>query len=242
MLEDRAATTAPTAGAEPGPPPVLLVHGFASSFAHGWQQNAWTDLLADAGRQVLPLDLPGHGRAAAADAAAFADVEGDVAALIAPHAPVDAIGFSAGGRLLLTVAADDPARFRRLVVIGVGDSLFQSDGGSQRAALARALEAGEATEEVTIQLFLRLARTAGNDPATLAAYLRRPERPLDEAVLARVTCPVLVVIGDRDFSGPADRLAAALPDAELVVLRNVDHFAAPRDFACIERSLDFIGA
>jgi len=87
---------------------------------------------------------------------------------------------------------------------------------------------------------VRLARTAGNDPATLAAFLRRPDRPLTEDDLARVTCPVLVVVGDRDFSAPADRLVAALPDAELVMLRNVDHFAAPRDFNCINRSLAFI--
>ena len=55
-----------------------------------------------------------------------------------------------------------------------------------------------------------------------------------------MACPVLVVLGDRDFSGPADRLVGALPDAELVTLRNVDHFAAPRDFNCINRSLAFI--
>jgi hypothetical protein len=40
-------------------------------------------------------------------------------------------------------------------------------------------------------------------------------------------CQVLVVIGERDFSGPADRLGDALPEAELVVLRCVVHFAAP---------------
>jgi len=33
----------------PDDPAVALVHGFASSFAHGWEHNGWTDLLADAG-------------------------------------------------------------------------------------------------------------------------------------------------------------------------------------------------
>lgn len=232
-----AGATAPAARAA-APPPVLLVHGFASSFAHGWQQNGWPDLLADAGRRVLPLDLPGHGTSGATtDPAAYADVEGYVAAAIEPHAPVDAVGFSAGARLLLAVAAADPGRVRRLVVIGLGDALFRADDSE---TLARALESGEAGDEVTVQLFLRLARTAGNDPASLAAFLRRPAPAFDGQALARVSCPVLVLIGDRDFSGPADRLAAALPDAELVVLRNVDHFAAPRDFACIDRALAFL--
>jgi pimeloyl-ACP methyl ester carboxylesterase len=224
----------------PDYPPVALVHGFASSFAHGWEHNGWTDLLADAGRKVLRVDLPGHGESPPrTDPAAFADVQGTLAEVIAPHAPVDAVGFSTGARLLLGLAAEDPGRLRKLVVIGVGDNLFRAE---DREPLARALESGEdvAAEDIGVRLFVRLARTAGNDPQALAAFLRRPDRPLTEDDLARVACPVLVVIGDRDFSGPADRLVGALPDAELVTLRNVDHFAAPRDFNCINRSLGFI--
>jgi pimeloyl-ACP methyl ester carboxylesterase len=226
----------------PDEPAVALVHGFASSFAHGWEHNGWTDLLADAGRKVVRVDLPGHGQSPpTTDPAAFADVQGTLAEAIAPHAPVDAVGFSTGARLLLGLAADGPGRLRKLVVIGVGDNLFRVE---DREPLARALESGEqvAAEDIGVQLFVRLARTAGNDPQALAAFLRRPDRPLTEADLARVACPVLVVLGDRDFSGPADRLVSALPDAELVTLRNVDHFAAPRDFNCINRSLAFIDA
>jgi pimeloyl-ACP methyl ester carboxylesterase len=225
----------------PDDPAVVLVHGFASSFAHGWEHNGWTDLLADAGRKVVRVDLPGHGESPpTTDPAAFANVEGTLAEVIAPHAPVDAIGFSTGARLLLGLAAADAARLRRLVVIGVGDNLLREE---DREPLARGLESGEGeleAEDVGVRLFLRLAGTAGNDPATLAAFLRRPDRPLSEDDLARVTCPVLVVLGDRDFSAPADRLVGALPDAELVMLRNVDHVAAPRDFNCINRSLAFI--
>ena len=37
-------------------------------------------------------------------------------------------------------------------------------------------------------------------------------------------------------------LVDALPDARLVTLRNVDHFATPKDFGCIDAALDFLGA
>jgi pimeloyl-ACP methyl ester carboxylesterase len=58
--------------------------------------------------------------------------------------------------------------------------------------------------------------------------------------LQRVKLPVLVVIGDKDFAGPADRLVAGLPDARHVVLRNTEHFATPRSFGLFDAALDFL--
>ena len=66
----------------------------------------------------------------------------------------------------------------------------------------------------------------------LAACLRRPNPvALTDELLARITNPVLVVLGDRDFAGPAEPLVDRLPDATLVMLRNVDHFSTPKDGA-----------
>jgi hypothetical protein len=53
---------------------------------------------------------------------------------------------------------------------------------------------------------------------------------------------VLVVLGDRDFAGPADPLLDKLPDARLVTLPGVDHFATPKQFGFIDAALDFLGA
>jgi pimeloyl-ACP methyl ester carboxylesterase len=91
-------------------------------------------------------------------------------------------------------------------------------------------------------VFVRFAAGSGDDPLALAALLRHPQPPLRPDQLARVTCPVLVVLGDRDFAGPADPLVAALPDARLKTLRHVDHFATPKDFGFIDAALTFIGA
>ena len=51
---------------------------------------------------------------------------------------------------------------------------------------------------------------------------------------------MLVVLGDRDFAGPADRLVAALPDATLVILEGTDHFGTLRDFRFVQAALDFL--
>ncbi len=44
------------------------------------------------------------------------------------------------------------------------------------------------------------------------------------------------------FAGPADPLAERLADVRIVTLRNVDHFATPKDFGFLDAGLDFVGA
>jgi pimeloyl-ACP methyl ester carboxylesterase len=66
--------------------------------------------------------------------------------------------------------------------------------------------------------------------------------PLTPADVARVTVPVLVVLGEKDFAGPPEPLVEALPDVTLVTLRNVDHFGTPTDFGFIDAALEFLDA
>lgn len=224
--------------------PVLLLHGFATSARRTWGDNGWIDLLGDVGREVIAPDLLGHGDAATPhDPAAYASLEGEVATEL-PDRPVDGIGFSMGARVLLTLAAEQPDRFARLVVAGVGANLFRDDGHGE--LIARAISGdGDATggePNPVVQYFAGLAREPGVDREALAAFMRCPRPPLDADVLGRVTCPVLVVLGDRDFAGPADPLVDALPDATFHPLRGVDHFATPKDFRFIDAALGFLDA
>ena len=46
-----------------GIPPVLFVHGFGTSHESTWVNNGWTALLEDAGREVIGVDMLGHGSA-----------------------------------------------------------------------------------------------------------------------------------------------------------------------------------
>jgi pimeloyl-ACP methyl ester carboxylesterase len=152
---------------------------------------------------------------------------------------VDGVGFSLGARVLLTLAARLPDRFGRLVVGGVGENLFRDDSTE---AVARAMDGGDLPTHPEMQAFTRFAQNSGNDPKALAAVLRRPSPPLTPEMLGAITCPVLVVLGDRDFAGPADPLMDALPNAELKILKGVDHLATPTDFGFIDATLEFLGA
>lgn len=219
--------------------PVALVHGLGSSFEHGWREGGWIDLLGDVGRRVVPVDILGHGNAPAPhDPAAYEHLEQSVADAL-PDEQVDAIGFSLGAQLLLQLAANDPARFGRLVVIGVGENLFRTE---QSFALADAFERGVEPDDITARVFVSSAASAGNDPLAMAACIRRPPHMFTVEELGRVTCPTLVIIGDRDFAGPPDPLVAALPDAKCVILPGIDHFRATREFACLDAALEFLDA
>jgi pimeloyl-ACP methyl ester carboxylesterase len=219
--------------------PVMLVHGLGSSFEHGWRAPGWIDLLADAGRPVIAIDILGHGSAPAPhDPSAYAGIEQSITNLLGDE-PVDAIGFSLGAQLLLRVAAAQPERFGRLVLIGVGANLFRDDGTE---ALATAFERGNDPEDLTARLFVQLAQSAGNDPLAMAAVLRRERAPFTVEEVGRITCPTLVIIGDKDLAWPPDPLVDALPDAQLVVLPGVDHFRVTSEFSCIDAALEFIGA
>ena len=220
--------------------PVLLVHGFASSFERNWRQPGWVALLEDAGREVIGVDLLGHGAAPKPhDPAAYGDLGARVRDALPPDRQVDAVGFSLGASVLLRVAVERPERFARLVLIGVGANLF---GSGDPEPIAQAIEGSAEPSSSLAQAFAHFADNGENDAAALAACIRRSPGALDPAALAAVSCPVLVVIGDRDFNWPADGLVSALPDASLRVLRHVDHLGTPNDFAAIDATLSFLGA
>jgi pimeloyl-ACP methyl ester carboxylesterase len=224
---------------------VVLLHGLASSFDHNWREPGWVDLLTESGRDVLALDLPGHGIGPhETDPAAYANVPAQVANRIdraaGPGAQVDAVGFSLGGQTLLAIAAAQPEQFRRLAILGVGDAVIAPSSVPRSLDLAEVFVSAQEPEPGVGQLFWRLARSAGNDPVALAAFVQRPPYAFDASGLARITCPVLVVIGDEDFGGPADGLVAALPQARSVVLRGTDHFTTTSDYRCMDAVLSFL--
>ncbi len=222
--------------------PVILVHGFATSSSRTWGDNGWLDLLSDMGRTPIPMDLLGHGSAdKPSEPEAYDDLENEILSRF-PEGPVDAIGFSLGARTLLILAARHPERFRSLIVAGVGQNLFPSDRATGTGeAIAAAIEGSQVPDDPTLRYFATLAEASDQDPIALAALMRRSNAPAVTAEsLSAITCPVLVVLGDKDFAGPADPLVAALADVRLVTLRNVDHFATPKDFGFIEAALDFL--
>jgi pimeloyl-ACP methyl ester carboxylesterase len=230
--------------------PVVLLHGLATSARRTWVETGWVDLLRDAGREVVALDLPGHGGEPPLEGAGWDDVETWVSERL-PAGRIDAVGFSLGARILLTLAAREPKRFGRLVLAGVGANLFRhhvheplaAGLAGERAGAGGSAEAAPNGDDgdLLVRHFLDLAHSSGTDPAAVTALLRRRIPPLDG--LDAIEAEVLVVLGGTDFAGPADPLMERLPSsARLVTLRGVDHFATPKAMGFLDAGLDFLGA
>lgn len=227
--------------------PTVLVHGWGGSFAETWQRSGFTALLEDAGIEVRGVDLLGHGSAPKPhEPEAYGDLAGRIREAVGDD-QVDAIGFSLGAMTLLRLAVAEPQRFQRIVLAGIGRNIFQPDDTGTKAIVAGlelVADGGDAsTLDNTVRLFTQYASQPGNDLAALTAVMKRPPAPaLTPEDCARVTCPVLVVVGDQDFVHPGDELAAAFPDGRYVSLRGVDHFATPESFGFFDAALEFLGA
>ncbi|MDO9485610.1 MAG: alpha/beta hydrolase [Actinomycetota bacterium] len=204
--------------------PVVLVHGLGSSFEHNWGVTGWIDILESESFEVVGHELPGHGSAPQAPGGETEAVQ-RLVSLVTDRAPVLGIGFSAGARLILRAAIASPDSFEKVVLLGIGDGMWQQ----------REEGSGEMPD-----LVLQLLETAGNDRDSVQNYVDGFTAMPALSELSKLTMPTLVVIGERDMVGPVDDMVAALPNAKAVVLKGVDHFSTTSNFNCQDAVLRFL--
>jgi len=96
-------------------PALLVAHG---GFDFAGTLDVFAPILAASGRRVVAWDQRGHGDSGHTELYSWdADVRDAVAVFdaVSPGAPIDVIGHSKGGNLMLQLAEAQPHRFRRLV-------------------------------------------------------------------------------------------------------------------------------
>jgi pimeloyl-ACP methyl ester carboxylesterase len=213
--------------------PIVLVHGFSSSFEVDWRLSGWVDFLVGEGRQVIGLDCRGHGKSGkphSPEAYAGNQIPDDVPAVMDAVGieRADVMGYSMGALVTLNPLARNAERFTLAVVAGAGLPRPATDP-QRRAALAAALEAADPAtiSEPTALRFRQSAERRGNDLLALAALQRSERTQADQTALRRLELPLLVVVGEKDeVLGSARQLVAAVPDAELIMLAGEDHQSA----------------
>jgi len=223
-------------------PPVVLVHGWGGSFASTWRSSGFADLLEDAGRTVIGVDLLGHGVAPKPhDPESYSDLTQRIFDQM-PDEPCDLVGFSLGAITLLQLVINHPDRARSLILAGIGRNVIEKDESGSHDVIVKALEGEDVPDNNLARLFVQYADQPGNDKVALTAIMKRDRAPYTADQLSRVACPVLVAIGDQDFAGPGDGLVNLLPNARLVVLKKCDHFATTENFEFFDAALGFLEA
>ena len=214
-------------------PPIVLVHGFASSLDGNWVRPGWVDTLTPL-RHVVALDCRGHGESEKLyDAEAYGDnVPQDVIRLM-DHLEIeqaDLFGYSMGGRISTRLMTSHPERFHSVVLGGIGNILAARRGG--RPGLAEGMLAKDKSEiENPIAKGFRIfAEATGADLKALAASTRGSWEPVSAEEMAKVDVPVLIVVGEDDtLVGSADGLQDAIPGAELLTIPGKEHLTVVPD-------------
>ena len=218
------------------PEQLLLIHGFGSNFRHGWADVGWVDILADFGVDAPALDLPGHGSwSPITEGSDYGDIPEKLFASLPGGAPYCAVGFSMGSQMLVRMAIAHPESFERIVLMGMGDSVFDP---LATEPLREGLSAKRDFTNVAMEVFHRMIEQNDDNLDSLLCFLEQPRSTVTEDDLAKITCPVLVILGERDETD-FNRLIGAQHDVRFVSLPGVDHFATPSDFKAIDETLRF---
>lgn len=188
-----------------GAVPVLLLHGFGSTFDMNWGAAGWPRVLETAGRRVIGPDLRGHGSSDKPTESELYLPEHFVSDLVAlldelGVESVDVVGYSMGARLAWALALAVPDRVRRLVLGGFGPTDLLAGVGESTP--------GEGDGPFD-QVFNTVAALPGNDPEALAACARgQAARPFTRTPHP-AGIPTLLVAGAKDaLAVDAEGLAA----------------------------------
>src|SRR5215210_325669 len=225
------------------------IHGFGQPLVllHGAYMTI--DLMKEivpalaGSRQVIAVELQGHGHTADIDRPlSYELMADDIAALIEHLAfeKADLFGYSMGGGVALQVAIRHPEVVRKLVVASAS---YTSDGMHPELlemipALTPEAFAGSPIEEA----YLRTAPNPDDFPTLVAKLKQLDMEPFawPPEDIRGIAAPTLVIIGDSDairlehavelfrlLGGGVMGDLAGLPKSQLAVLPGTTHFVPP---------------
>src|SRR5437870_1182568 len=160
------------------------------------------------GRQVIAVDLQGHGRTADVDRPLSTELMADDIAALIKHLKLerpDLMGYSLGGGVALLTAIRHPELVGRLVVIStpIRRNAFYPEILAQQGQVGP--EAGEAMKQTPMyQLYASIAPRPEDWPRLLGKIGQAMEKDFDFSTeVAGIKAPTLIVAGDADIFPPA---------------------------------------
>jgi len=240
-------------------PTIAFVHGAANDHSVWALQSRY---FAHHGRNVLAVDLPGHGRSGGTALASVEALADWIAAVLdaAGIAAATLVGHSLGALAVLSAAARHPTRVTKVALVGPAVPMPVSDV---------LLDAAKANDHVAYELINGWSYSPGKQlggspvpgmwltgsamrlmertaPGVLHTDLAACNAYVDGlTAAAAVRCPALLVIGARDLMAPpkgAQALIAALADRRVVTLPDCGHaLMAEQPDAVLDALDDFLG-
>lgn len=222
--------------------PLLLLHGGLGSF--DMFDPILPTLTED--RQVIGIDLQGHGRTALGDRPfSYMDMGDDMAAVLEElgYDQVDVMGYSMGGGVALRLAIQHPDLVRRLVSVSAGfshpDGTYPEIIEQQKMVNAEAAEAMKGTP--MYESYMELAPNPEDFPRLLDRIGEAMSRSFDWSEdIKTLEMPVMLIYGDSDMIRPEhivdfyQLLGGGLKDAgwmrenmsqnRLAILPNLTHY------------------
>jgi pimeloyl-ACP methyl ester carboxylesterase len=239
-------------------PLVVLLHGFPLSRLM-WREQI--SELAPTYRVIAP-DLRGHGDSPDPDGVYTMDeLAGEVIELLDSldiAGPVVLGGLSMGGYVAFSIMARHPDRVRGLILMDTRASADTPEAARDREATAQAVLEANSPHVVVEKMLPRLlgkttfaqhpelveplrALMEDTSPRGIAGALRgmaiRPDR---RPMLAQISVPTLVLVGEDDVITPPDEvkgLAGAIPNSRLVVVPEAGHMAPYENLAAANRAI-----
>ena len=239
-----------------GKPLVLLHGGLGAIEMFGWNIPA----LA-AKRQVIAIDLQGHGRTADIDRPLSVEyMADDVAALVRYLRldRVDAVGYSLGGGVAVQLGIRHPDLVGKLVVIS---AVFRREGFYPEMLAQQAQVHAAAAEFMKqtpmYELYSAVAPRKQDWPRLLDKIGVAMQQPFDFTEdIRRITAPTLVVAGDCDIFPPSHAVelfsllgggqrdggwdGSGRPKSRLAILPGLTHYTIFSDETLASTALRFL--
>jgi len=183
--------------------PLLLLHGGLGSID---MFGPVLPILAE-NRQVIGVDLHGHGRTTLGDRPiSLVDMGDDMAAILKKlgYGQVDVLGYSLGGGVAFRLAVQHPDAVRRLVLVSAG--FAQNGFYPEMLPLQAQVGAGMAEMMKNTPMYTSYVAVAPN-PADFPKLLDRMgefmRKPYNWAAdIKTLQMPVMLVYGDSDMFRP----------------------------------------
>jgi pimeloyl-ACP methyl ester carboxylesterase len=239
--------------------PVLLIHGFSSSSKLNWEDTGWLAAFLEAGRRVITVDLPGHGRSGAPedlDSYSPSRIRADLLQIVFdagvrpvhegdPASGVDVVGYSLGSRLAWEFGATQPELVHRMVLGGpnIADPLADFDLIAAQRYLADGTPIADESTAGLLKMAMLLP--SNNIFALLSLVEAIKAEPFDPAE-AVPHMPMLLVAGDKDERATTMAQLAELglragSMAEQLVLPGRNHTNAITSRAFKQGAISFLG-